>query len=130
MTKEYLFVGEKPSNTALARGWTWESGHLAARQLFDALKAIGIDPTEQEFINLFYNDGRVNKDAVKILLATSLQIVGMGKTVQDGLESEGIDHLKIVHPAARGKIRAKPIYQAHVRTALGSKSRKKNVPLK
>lgn len=118
MTKEFIFVGERPSKTALEKGWTWRDGHLAAKQLFEALTAMGIDPLEQEFVNLFHNDGRINRKTVKSLVETSLQIVGMGKLVQDNLAEEGIKHLEIVHPAARGKIRAKPVYRRHVKKAL------------
>ncbi|MFZ2202302.1 MAG: hypothetical protein WAV56_02785, partial [Microgenomates group bacterium] len=79
---------------------------------------LGINPSEQEFINLFCDDGDINSEAVAYLLSTSLQVVGMGRLVQNGLDEEGIDHLKIVHPAARGKIRKKSRYKAHVRKVL------------
>ena len=42
--RRYLFVGEKPSITAHNRDVVWADGGLAAKQLFDGLRKLGIDP--------------------------------------------------------------------------------------
>jgi hypothetical protein len=48
-----IFVGECRSLTAQRRGWTWRDGRLAAKPLFEALTAMGINPTLHEFMNLW-----------------------------------------------------------------------------
>ena len=45
-------------------------------------------------------------------------VVGMGKIVQDQLDERDIPHLKLVHPAARGKIRRKDRYLKHCEKVL------------
>ena len=47
----FIFVGERRSRRARAMGVRWEDGHLAAKTLFDALRASGIDPVAQAYIN-------------------------------------------------------------------------------
>jgi protein-tyrosine-phosphatase len=106
--KEILFVGEERSETAKKRGWTWETGHLAAKQLFDALKANGINPEEHKYTNIFEEE-----------LPEAEVIVGMGKKVQKELVKRGIVYIGIVHPAARGKIRKKENYINHIKETLG-----------
>lgn len=91
---KFLFVGERHSQKALQMGVKWEDGRLAAKQLFDALLANGIEPKGQKYMNWFRN--------------------GQGRLVA----RPGIAHVKIVHPAARGKIRDKAVYAAHVRKKL------------
>jgi len=116
---ERIFVGEKRSQTAIKRDWTWEDRHLAAKQLFDALVKSGIDPDEQEFLNLFDDDGQVDVEALDKLIHAETPIVAMGKRVHHLLEQFDIPHTEIVHPAARGKIRNKVIYQLHIEERLG-----------
>jgi hypothetical protein len=90
---EYLFVGECRSETAVQRGWTWRDGHLAA-------------------------EPRVNHHAVRRLRRTRRRIVALGQKVARKLVELGIDHIAIVHPAARGRIRKRSRYIRHVREAL------------
>lgn len=111
--KQYIFVGERRSPTAIKNGWSWTSGRLAAKQLFDALKAIGIDPNDHLFTNLWADDG--TPIPIPKVAGT---VVGMGKVVQDELDNRGIKHLKLIHPAARGAIRRKKNYARHVKSTL------------
>jgi hypothetical protein len=46
-------------------------------------------------------------------------VIAMGRKVQRELERKGFPHLRIVHPAARGTIRKKERYAAHLRAVLG-----------
>ncbi len=108
-----LFVGEERSDLAVERGWTWKSGRLAAKQLFDALALIGIDPAEHRFVNWFESSDRFE------VYHHEGPVVAMGRKVQRALTAKGIEHIPLVHPAARGKIRAKGIYAAHVAEMLG-----------
>ncbi len=111
---KYLFVGEKPSKTAYERGWTWKSGRLAAKQLFDALQNMGINPHEQAYTNLWdYEDNELILN-----IPHNTIVVGMGNIVQHELHKRNISHIGIIHPAARGKIRAKDKYAKHVKLVL------------
>ena len=56
---------------------------------------------------------------MRSLADEGLPIVGMGRLVQRTLERAGVPHLRLVHPAARGAIRARAAYQAHVAAVLG-----------
>ena len=107
-----LFVGEKKSPTALRRGWSWEDGRLAAKQLFDALTACGVDPSTCNFANWFNT-----RDRSRIRGYTG-PVFAMGKSVQVAMTKAGVEFTPLVHPAARGKIRQKQRYIAHVRDAL------------
>lgn len=117
-----IFVGENRSPTAIARGWTWKDGHLAARPLFEALRAHGLDPAAQTFVNLFVDGAswRANGHTTTRLRSTTATIVALGWKVSRGLASRGIAHVMITHPAARGRIRKRSRYIAHVRAVLAS----------
>ena len=109
-----IFVGEEPSKKAIEMGVTWEDGRLAAKQLFDAFERIGFDVQNAEFVNLF-EQGAVRLDVLrKLKEITRTDIVGMGKKVQLELLKNKIKHWKLIHPAARGAIRKKETYTAHV----------------
>lgn len=118
----YVFVGERPSPTALRKGWTLKDGRLAGKQLFDALMRLGLNPQDYEYDNLFiisedkrcYNAVR----RVKRRHQAGLKIVAMGVKVAYHLERLQIPHLKIPHPAARGRIRKKSRYTAAVKEGL------------
>ncbi len=111
----FLFVGEERSQKAIDMGVRWKDGRLAAAQLFDALEACGIDPAAQRFLNLF--EGELDENLRRIRRAKK-RVVAMGRRVQEVLDFHGIKHLEIVHPAARGKIRRKDRYAAHLRETL------------
>ena len=81
-----------------------------AKVLFRALREAGIIPEEQEYTNLWTDEGELQ------VPETNLKIVGMGKTVQEILIELEIEHTGIIHPAARGKFRAN--YNKHVKETL------------
>jgi hypothetical protein len=122
----FLFIGEKPSRTAFERGWTWENGQLAAKQLFDALAYSEIVTERCTFVNLFGNDPdseeiadiKIIEDLLRHDADGIVTLVAMGEKVAKSLRCHGVDHKKIVHPAARGKIRGKEIYCQHVKDVL------------
>jgi hypothetical protein len=113
----YLFVGEKRSAKAVRMRVRWQDGRLAAKQLFDALTACGLDPQLQIFANLFVGD-RVNHTILKSIRGSRVPVVAMGKRVQDALAKRRIDFIPIVHPAARGTIRRKDRYIQHIKESL------------
>lgn len=110
-----MFVGERRSKAAKRMGVTWRDGRLAGKQLFDALHAIGLNPAQHQFCNVFERGGC---RSVKRAVQTGRTIVAMGKKVQAKLLSMGITFRSMVHPAARGAIRKKHRYIRHVRTKL------------
>ncbi len=121
----FAFVGERRSRRAVKLKVRWEDGHLAARTLHAALRAAGFEPEDQIYLNLFDDDGAAPSEpaleTLRALVAEGVTVVGMGRIVQRILEDAAIPHLRLVHPAARGAIRTRAIYQAHVATVLGQK---------
>jgi uracil-DNA glycosylase len=120
-----IFVGEKPSRTAYEKGWTWEDGRLAGKQLFDALAYVEIDPKDCRFVNLFGKhpdrEETPRRAVMRELRKADRPIVAMGQKVSKHLARAGIEHKTIVHPAARGKIRGKLVYQEHVKEVLNAR---------
>lgn len=110
-----LFVGERKSPTARRRRWSWEDGRLAAKQLFDAFDAVGFDSRKAKFLNV---KARGAKSVLEYNTHFGCPIIGMGRVAQATLNRWGFGHIDMVHPAARGKIRAKKRYAAEVRRAL------------
>jgi hypothetical protein len=111
-----VFVGDRRSKLAVKKGVRWQDGRLAAKQLFDALAHAGIDKDRCAFVNWFERGGptkirRLASDEGAI-------VVGMGRKVQAALRRAKIEHLELVHPAARGAIRKKERYLAHVAEVL------------
>lgn len=123
VTKRLLFVGENRSLTAQRQGWTWEDGRLAAKPLFEALRAMGVEPTDHMFMNLWLDSGAADDTApgrIRTMKRTAkLLVVALGAKVSKALTAFDIDHVAIVHPAARGKIRKRERYVAHVAERLG-----------
>lgn len=123
--KIFLFVGERRSPKAVQMDVRWEDEALAARPLFDALRRWGVDPSQQRYINLFHEDVtgpfRVNPDSAPIVREAMphCEIVAMGSRVSQALDKLEIPHTRIVHPAARGKIRKRDTYVQHVGITLG-----------
>jgi hypothetical protein len=121
-----LFVGERRSPRAMAMGVDWTHGRLSAKTLHDALRAIGIDPSEQLYVNLFRDPPSPLQVEPKALEKLTLHCLGgrpviaLGKKVAAFLERFGIHHVALVHPAARGSIRRTENYQAHVAVMLSS----------
>jgi hypothetical protein len=118
----FVFVGERRSARAIAMGVTWEDGRLAAHTLHDALRHLGLDPAVQRYLNLWDDHGRpdaAGRRRLRLHAARGGPIVGLGRRVQRELTRAGIPHLAVVHPAARGAIRTRARYRAHVATVLG-----------
>ena len=109
MIKDILFVGEEKSDLARSMGVSWKDGRLAAKQLFDALKRLGIDPQRQKYTNWFADGDQT------LVRHHNGTVVAMGRKVERALKKEGIDHVFIYHPATRGIHRRKDVYTEHVR---------------
>lgn len=108
---DILVVGERRSPRAKQLGVRWEDEALAAVPLFEGLRAAGIDPAACRFVNWFEGGkGATRKHKGRRL--------GLGRKVQRALGAEGLPHIALVHPAARGKIRLRATYVAHVVAAL------------
>jgi len=120
-----LFVGECRSLTAIKKGWRWEDGRLAAKPLFEALEAMGVDPAKQQFCNLWTDPPfapciTANRIAMlRHARENGTKIIALGQRVSVELQKLDIDHVAIVHPAARGRIRKRARYVAHVHDKLG-----------
>lgn len=124
---KYIFIGERQSHQAVKINATWQNGKLAAKQLHDALRALHIDPSDQRYVNLWSRPGvgtladPVDVSALSYIaesIALGYTVIGMGQLVSRALTEHGITHLLIVHPAARGAIRKKERYVAHVGSVL------------
>lgn len=109
--KNILFVGEERSNRAIEMGVTWKDKRLAAAHLSKAVEHIGIDWEECAFLNVFEDD-------IEDIKSFEGVIVAMGRKVEKELKKHQIDHVFIIHPAARGKIRIIENYKAHVKEKL------------
>ena len=107
-----LFVGERRSEKAKQLGLYWKDGGLAAKPLFEGLRAAGIEPTECRFVNWFEGGKSATRRHEGV-------VVAMGQKVQSALAIEGISFIPLVHPAARGRIRKRERYIAHVAQQLG-----------
>lgn len=127
MHTHFMFVGERPSHKAVKIGATWQNGKLAAKQLHDALRALNIDPNTHQYCNLWTQPDPGDDDAVdeyfareriEYFQACGYIIVGMGALVCRVLTVMEIPHLQLIHPAARGAIRKKERYTAHVDAVL------------
>lgn len=109
-----LFIGETRSKKAQEMGVHWKDGRLAAKQLFDALKACGIDPTQHMYVNVWEKLGA----NIRSIVSHKGPRVGMGQKVCSFLTAAKVEHIPLIHPAARGAIRRKEIYAAHVKNTL------------
>lgn len=120
-----FFVGECRSLTAKRKHWTWKDGRLAAKPLFEALRAMGVDPVAHQYCNLWTDNvvPVIPPSRVGMLLARQHEgvvIVALGKKVSAELVKRGIEHVALVHPAARGKIRKRERYHKHVKDKLAA----------
>ena len=122
--RELVFVGERRSRRARQLNASWSSGGLAASTLHAALRACGIEPSAVLFVNLFQEgDGALVVDPavladVRALALEGATIVALGRAVQRRLTRSCIPFLPLTHPAARGRIRTRAIYQARVADVL------------
>lgn len=118
-----IFIGECRSPTAQQKGWVWSDGRLAAKPLFEALRAMGVDPTSQTFVNLWQDPPTRRPKSWRPQLSTGIVYalrrypepkIALGGRVSRQLTKLGIKHVALVHPAARGSIRKRERYVAHV----------------
>jgi hypothetical protein len=117
--RTFLFVGEARSNRAKEMGVRWRDGRLAAKSLFDALVTIGIDPLDHYYCNRFERGALTRiREIARQSDPPVITIVAMGKKVAKQLTIDGIEHIPITHPAARGRIRKKSQYANHLRNKL------------
>jgi hypothetical protein len=117
----FIFVGEKRSRTAIRRGYSWYDKRLCARTLAEALETCGVEPHHYTCINVFDDTGELDVHAVYKIREWSTQgwvIVGLGRTVQQVLTHACIPYRAMIHPAARGPVRRREVYQAHVAEVL------------
>jgi hypothetical protein len=116
-----LFVGERRSPRAIQMGVTWKDRRLAGKQLFDAFDTLGVDSSKFEFTNVFETEDFF--DHLEIATEKNIPIIGMGQKVQRVLRNMDIEHIPMVHPAARGSIRKKERYAEHVNGVLSQISK-------
>jgi hypothetical protein len=96
---------------------------VAAHTLHAALRACSIDPNTVLFLNLFEEgDGARVMDVtileqVRTLASESATVIALGRVVQR-LARYQISFVPLTHPAARGRIRTRAVYQAHVAEVL------------
>ncbi len=90
------------------------------------MRAAGIDPAKQRYVNLWNTPGTgpineyVEASALVEIAGAAAEgytVVGMGHLVCRALTEHKIGHLFLIHPAARGAIRKKERYTAHLQTA-------------
>jgi len=92
---------------------TWKDKALASKQLHDALNDAGFSgQIEPRFVNI------VDRGASTLIRDFKGYRVGMGAKVQLWLAKRGLVHIPLIHPAARGTIRKKERYAAHVAASL------------
>jgi len=110
--KNYLFVGERRSELAIKKGWTWKDKRLAASHLYKALKNLDICWDECAFLNVFEDD-------IEEIKAFKGVVVAMGRKVERELKKHQIRHEFIYHPATRGSVRNIEKYKQHVKERIG-----------
>jgi hypothetical protein len=122
----FLFIGERRSPTAVRMGVTWVDGHLCAKNLHEALRATGIDPSTCKFGNAYQDNGMPNLADLKRAARHAREggcVVALGEKAHRQLKKAGVLHVtRLIHPAARGFIRKRERYQEHVATVLGDLS--------
>jgi hypothetical protein len=122
----FLFVGERPSPRAERIGATWQNAKLAGKTLRSALSAIGLDPEQQDYINLWPKatpgslDEEHEANIITYCRSSPLPKVALGQRVARVLSAHAIPHLPVTHPAARGAIRKAVRYQEHLRQVLAN----------
>jgi hypothetical protein len=120
----FVFVGERQSPLAARKGWQWADGRVCAGTLHRALEEAGVAPEEQRWLNLWSAPGLgtpqepAQTDAVKEAAREGLVVVALGRRVARTLQQAEVPHRVMIHPAARGAIRARERYHAHVREVI------------
>lgn len=117
----FLFVGERRSQMAVRRGYSWPDQRLSGRTLAEALAACSIALEQYTCINVYTDEGVLDRQAlvsIRTLHAAGWIVIGLGRVVQRALTVAGIPHHAMIHPAARGRIRKREAYQQHVATVV------------
>ena len=125
----FIFVGERRSRTAIRLGVSWRDGRLAAKTLAQALLRLGLSYDEHYAVLNAYHDPQPeslerqeDEEALAFCQQALLEgstIVALGTQAHLALYRRSIPHTCLVHPAARGAIRARQAYYAHVQQTLG-----------
>ena len=119
----FVFAGSAPPPGPWPPGPPGRTGASPACTLHAVLRDLGLDPAAQRYLNLFPGDparGEPDPEHLRLLRRWVARtrphpvVVGMGRLVQRELTRAGIPHLALTHPAARGAIRARARYRAHV----------------
>lgn len=121
LTGRFVFVGERRSPTAIWKGVTWADRRLCAKTLCHVLDTLGLPSENARFINMYRDDGSCDTHAlrrVQALQAEGWIVIGLGRTVQQALARAAVPHRAMIHPAARGHIRHRELYRAHVAAVL------------
>lgn len=92
-----LFIGECRSLTAKRKNWTWRDGRLAAKPLFEALRAMGVDPAQHDYVNLWTDAATPIIPPARIARLRrdredGVELVALGKRVSGELAKRGIEH--------------------------------------
>jgi hypothetical protein len=117
-------VGERPSPLAARKGWDWTSGRVCAKTLAEALDACGLPRSAWTVYNPWAEPGlgrpRAAPDLAPVLAAAAagVRIIALGRLASGALRAAQIPHTYMVHPAARGAIRRRARYHAHVASVL------------
>lgn len=114
----FLFLGEKRSKKAVDLNVSWKDGKLCAGTLFRALTAVGYRVNPHHFHNLWYDDGEMNPNTLRFAQGAAPFIIALGNKVSGELRRLKIAHRKMIHPAARGRIRTTKAYFSHVKRVL------------
>ena len=122
-----LFVGEKRSKMAIRMGVTWQDGRLSAKTLDEAVRPLGLarlgipSTMPYDVLNAYRDYGDYDMQALETIAMRHRQgwlVIGMGRAAQHALDWANIPYTSMIHPAARGHIRLRARYQAHVSTVL------------
>ena len=134
MRLQFVFVGEHRSRTAIRLGVTWRDGRLSAKTLAQALLRLGLSyDREYVVVNAYHDpepwifyrweDHRMEDlealEFCKLALQEGTTIISLGSISIAALQRHRIPHRCMIHPAARGAIRARAAYYAHVQQVLG-----------
>lgn len=93
MNKNFLFVGEERSPTAIRMGVTWKDRRLAAAHLSKATDALGLDWESLTFKNVY-------EDNIEDIKSFDGIIVAMGRKVERELKKHQIRHEYIHHSSS------------------------------
>lgn len=124
-----IFVGERPSPKAARYGHSWVVGQAAGATLHRALASAGVSPASVSYENLWSTPGlgaprtppsRAVVTRLRVAHRAGEPIIGMGCLVQRQLARLRIPCAHMRHPAARGALRRRDLFDAHVAEVLSA----------